>query len=551
MSKELIESHRQRLEQLKDLRSPYDADYQELSQFLLFRRGVFAGDTQGSRARRRSKSLDSRPVKALKNLAALMQGGLTSPARPWFGLATRDKDLNEWGPVKRWLDYVKDVMYMAYSRSNFYDSIHTLYEELIGFGSGAMFEQPDATQLLRFYPATVGSYWLASSDRNAVDTVYRIFTQSLRQVATRFGAERLSPQHQDILQKRPYTNIDLVHVVGPRDAWDSRSKNVTNLPFYDLYFEKDCDHNLLQESGHNEQPWLVTRWDVSGTDTYGYGPGHDVLADVKQLTAVRRDLTAAISKELNPPMQTPTGMNQRLNMLPGASNPRPRAGDKIEPLFQIQPRIRESVELQQDIRQAILEGFFNDLLIFILNKPNVTATEIAERQEEKLLLLGPVIERQQSELLDPITDRTFGILNRLGLIPPAPQELQGMELKVEYISLLAQAQKLVGTQAVDQVVQSALGAAQFDPSVLDKINLDEFIDIKADLLGTRGKLVRTDEEVQIIRQNRAKERAAANAMVAAQQGAQTAKTLSDTPMGESNALDAVMGGGVMSPQQQR
>ncbi|MEW5726178.1 MAG: portal protein, partial [Thermodesulfobacteriota bacterium] len=186
--------------------------------------------------------------------------------------------------------------------------------------------------------------------------------------------------------------------------------------------------------------------------------------------------------------------------------------------------------------------FFNDLFVFLLRRPGVTATEVVERHEEKLLLLGPVIERQQSELLDPLIERAFGILERSGRLPGAPPEIQGHDLKVEYISLLAQAQKLVGTQAVQSVLQFVGGAAAIDPRVLDKIDLDEAVDVYAEMTGVPPRVVRADEEVEKLRAERAESSRRDQAAQAALAAIQGAKSLSETKTGERNALTDLISG---------
>ena len=58
------------------------------------------------------------------------------------------------------------------------------------------------------------------------------------------------------------------------------------------------------------------------------------------------------------------------------------------------------MQVGRDTQNAIKQGFFNDLFLMILSDKNMTATEVARRHEEKLAILGPVIERQNSEMLD-------------------------------------------------------------------------------------------------------------------------------------------------------
>jgi hypothetical protein len=188
------------------------------------------------------------------------------------------------------------------------------------------------------------------------------------------------------------------------------------------------------------------------------------------------------------------------------------------------------------------------LMMAQTDRRQMTATEVAERHEEKMLQLGPVLERLEDELLDPLIDRVFAIALRAGHIPPPPQELQGQELRVEYISILAQAQKLLGTASVERLAGFVGNLAAVNPGVLDKVNMDAMVSEYSEMLGTNPNLLHPDEQVQQARQARAQQQ---QALMAQQQMAgmvQGAKTLSETDMEGDTALNRLMGtlGGMAS-----
>jgi hypothetical protein len=540
MGDERTRRYRRTLAELDLQRKPYESEWKDLSRYLLYRRGLFDGDRPGRAASRRSESLDSRPAKSLRNFAAFMHAGLTSPARPWFKLTTQDPELMEFGPVRDWVFGVEQAMYHAYRKSNFYSTVHTGYLELIGFGVGCIFEEEDDESFIRFHPLTIGEYWIAQNHRGAVDTLYRRFSMTARAMAQKFGREKLSHAVKTALDRKDLTWFDVVHVVEPREQYDPRRMDRNNLPYASAYFEMNGTHELLWNGGYHEFPYLISRWETTGNEVWGAGPAHDVLPDIKQLTAVIRTQTTAIHKELDPPMALGSGMKDRLNLMPGTQHPGllSSAGDiQAKPIYQVRPDLAAGVTLRQDIRQAIMEGFFNDLFLFLLQRPNMTATEVVERHEEKLLLLGPAIERQQYELFNPLTERTFGVLMRSESLPPPPEELQGQELKVEYISLLAQAQKVIGTQAVDSAVQFAASMASLWPEVLDKINADEALDVRSDLIGVRPGIIRTDAQTAAMRKDRAQKAQAAAADQSTMNMIQAGKTMSEIKTGEDrNAL---------------
>jgi len=169
-----------------------------------------------------------------------------------------------------------------------------------------------------------------------------------------------------------------------------------------------------------------------------------------------------------------------------------------------------------------------------------TAREIQEKHEEKLLILGPVLERNQNELLDPLIDNVFEYALAANLFPPPPEEMQGQEINVEYVSMLAQAQKSVGIGSIDRLLGQVGGMAQFNPAILDKLKPDEIVDAYADMLGVAPSLIMANADVAIIRKQRAEALAKQQQLQAIQQGAETMKTMSETETPEGgNALDQI------------
>jgi len=554
--KERIERHNSILAELKKKRLPHETGWRDLSRFLLPAHGLYDSEKPGERSPRKLESLDSRPRKNLSNFAAMMHSGHTSPARPWFKITTEDPDLMDFAPVRDWVSFVEKLFYQAYRKSNFYASVHTGYIELAGFGVQAMLQEESWESILHFATQTIGTYWIAQNHQGVVDTLYRKFSMTARQMAARFGKDNLSSHAKSALDnKQDLQEFNVIHAVEPREFYDPRKVDNSNMPFVSCYFEdgennRELPDNFLREGGYHDFPFRVARWETFGNEVYGTSLGLDVLPDIKQLTAVIRTQTTSIHKELDPPMALASGMKDRLNLMPGTQHPGllNQQGEPLaKPVYSPNPNLQHGVALRQDIREAITEGFFNDLFLFLIQRPNMTATEVAERHEEKLLLLGPAIERQQSEFFNPLADRTYGILDRNGYIPPPPRELENKELKVEYISLLAQAQKQVGTQAISSTTQFAAGLSQFWPDALDKINPDEAIDAWADLSGSEPKMINTEQQVLEIRQTRAEQKQAAAMNEAMMNAAQAGKTMSETKINpdERTALTdvaAAMGG---------
>jgi len=539
-----ITQKRDRLKALEEERDTWIPHWQEITDYVLPRKGEYltSGSIPNIGKKKHSKIIDGTATRALRVLAAGMQGGLTSPARPWFRLKLPDEDLMEFGPVRVWLHDVFVKMRDVFNRSNFYTSIHSIYSELGGFGTALQFEDVNFEKVIHFRVMTVGEYCIATNDEGEVDTVYRRYWMTAGQILRQFGYDKLSLPTKQLIDNNSLDKwIQVVHAVEPNTERDERMVDNQNFQFSSLYFEYDnkgSTSGYLRKSGYPEFPYQAPRWDVTGSEIYGRSPGMDILAETKELQEVSKGQVKAIHLETDPPMRVPAEYVGKLIRLPGGINPiDSNEGKAVGRLFDFKLDIGAVTALRDDIRLQIRDGLFNDLFLMMIDTPTEkTATEIAARQEEKLLMLGPVIERQFYELLDPLIDRTFGIMNRFGMFRPPPKEIQGMPIDVEYVSLLAQAQKLVGTQAISAFTGFAIGISEIYPPALDKVDFDEAIDQYGDMTGVPPTIVRADDHVAVIRKKRAAELAKQQQMQQEIASIQGAKEMSETNTEGSNAL---------------
>lgn len=536
---------------LESRRSGWEPLWRDIAEYVVPYKGRFgsASSREPDRGERRGgRIIDSTATRAVRVLAAGMQGGLTSPARPWFRLRLADRDLMEFGPVRVWLDDVEGRVYNALARSNFYQSIHGMYTELGAFGSADLYHAHDAERGMNFTCLSCGEYAWAANAHGRVDTVVRRSVMTARQVAERYGEQAMSAAARRMLRKEPYGFLEVVHLVMPRRERDSGRRDRLNMPWASLVFEAartgdGPGADLLHEGGYEEFPHLCARWDVSGSDVYGRSPGMDALPDVKMLQEMAKSQLLAVHKVVNPPMRVPTGYKQRLNLIPGAQNyVNPNQPDALAPLYQINPDIQAVSYKIDDVRRAIREGFFNDLFLMFAGdaRSNVTAAEVMERSQEKLLMLGPVIERYQTEILDPLISRSFGILSRAGALPPVPPELAGEEMNIEYVSVLAQAQKQSAGHAIRQLAGDVERMATVAPQVLDKLDFDQCVDQLAAIAGAPARIIRSADEVRGVREAREAallERAQEEQMLRLARGA---KELSGVETEQGNAVDIVL-----------
>lgn len=539
-----------RFKSLKTERSEWDTHWRDLSEHFLPRTGRFTTSDVNRSNKRWNSIYDSTGTRALRTLSAGMMSGMSSPARPWFRLAIPDTEMMEHTPVKLWLNEVTKRMREVFARSNTYRALSTVYEELGLFGTAASIVVPDYDGVIRHYPLTAGEFALATDNRREVCTMYREWDMTVSQVVREFGLANCSQTVKNLYEnggKGLDAWITVAHCIEPRYDRDNSKKDNVNMPWASVYFEVGGDdRKLLRESGFKEFPTIAPRWAVTGNDVYGYSPAMEALGDVKQLQHEQLRKAEAIDYMTKPPLQLPTSlMNQQVNRHPGGIvfADQPQAGGGIRPLFETQLNLQHLLLDIQDVRERINGAFFADLFLMLANdnRSGTTATEIAERHEEKLLMLGPVLERLHNEMLDPMINTTFNYMLGGGLLPEPPEELQGMDLQVEFVSTLAQAQRAVGVQSVDRLLGTVGAVAGLRPEVVDKIDADQIIDAYADMLGVDPSLIVADDKVAMIRQQRAQQQQQQQMTEAMPQMAQTAKAVSDINLTEDNALASVLG----------
>lgn len=482
--------------------------------------------------------VDATGILAMRTLAAGLQGGLTSPARPWFRLSLDDTELARSRAGQAWLDEVAVRMRSVFQRSNFYNAMHTLYGELGTFGTAFVFELADPQNGFRFVPLCAGEYALDCDATRKVDTVFRRSAMTLRQIVQAFGPAALPETLREAARRNPDDRRNVIQAVYRRENTQQGQIDPARMPVASVHWleGRDGNRHALKVSGFRSFPGFGPRWDVAGNDVYGRSPAMDALPDCRMLQQMGVTTLKAIHKAVDPPMSVAAGLRSvGLDLTPGGVNYVDSAPGQspqaATPLLQINPDLGTARKAMESVQDQIRKGLYNDLFKLILEgRSGVTASEIAAREEEKLILVGPVLERLHDELFIPLMDRTFECMRDLDMLPPCPPELAGRRLRVEFVSLLAQAQKLVGINAADQYLALTLKASAAWPEALDTLNVDHLLDNYAESLGLPVNLTRSSEERQQMRAARA-EAAQTQAMTeAVQKGVGMVRELAQTPL---------------------
>lgn len=532
---------------LRMARSSYWTHWRELADFLLPRRYKWLitpnESTQGSPINHHI--LDATGTIAARRLASGMMSGITSPTRPWFKLRIPGLVDNETDPASVWLAEVETRMMRVFAESNFYAAMATMYFDLVVFGSACMLIYEDYEDVIRCFNPCAGEYYLGNSSKMRVNTVFREFTMTVQQTVEEFGEDKVSDGVAATfkLQDRAglSTNLVICHAVRPL-------KNKSG-KYEEVYWEQGSTNTkILRRKVFQEWPACCPRWDLTSNEAYGRSPGMDALPDVKQLQQETRRKAQALDKMVNPPMVADMQLkNQPASLLPGGVtyvSGLQRGTQAFQPAYQVMPPIAELMNDIAQVQGRIGDIFFNDLFMMISSLETVrTATEIDARREEKLVQLGPVLERFENEALDPCINRVFNIMLRAGLLPPAPEEIQGQELQIQYVSMLAEAQRASGTVAIERLLQIAGNMMAVDQTVMDNIDLDRVVQEYANILNVSPSLLRDSETLLALREQRAEQVAAKEALAMGSQVAQGAETLSKTDVGGGmNALSAMIGG---------
>ncbi|KAA0020730.1 phage tail protein [Salinicola corii] len=550
--------------ELKNERTSWETVWKELSSYFQPLKAKFLCDDNASkRESRENKLVDNTGVLASRTLASGMMAGITSPARPWFKFELPDEDLNDDQEVQVWLEDTTKRCLAAMSRSNVYSVLNKAYLDLGVFCTHCFLLLEDDVDDIRAVAMPIGSYCLDIDYRGRVNTMYREYRMTVHQVVDEFGKDAVSDRVRRNYEKggaELQQKVDIIHAIEPNPDHDPDSRDAKKLPFRSIYIEKGSNEGdgLLRHSGFHENPIIAPRWMTQAGETYGTGPGWDGRGDCKALQLMQSDKHKAVAKLINPPLNVPSGMQNagRVSLNPGAVNyydemTGASGGKGIHPVYQMTFDIGAVLQDIQDTRQRINEAFYVDLFRLLMNddRSGITAREVQERHEEKMLLLGPVLESVQKDLQEPLLDRVFGILWRRGKLMPPPEimaEMEDNQIRVEYTSVLAQAQRLVGIQSTERFLSFAGNMAGAFPSVLDNINQDKAIRDYGESVGVSPTIFNSEEDVAAARQAKQQQQQAQQMAEAAQQGIQGAKLLSETDTGDgTNALQTLTQGGYL------
>ena len=499
-------------------RAEWEAEWKTISDYLLPGRGIYQLYTK-PRKRKLTNPNVINPTgrEAQKVLTSGLHGGLTSPSRPWLALEYEDENTNDIHPLVSWMSSNEKRLGAAFASSNFYQTIHSFYTEYSGYGTGAIYVGEDSDKPFRFEVLTAGEYAFAVDSTGRPNKFYRTIFMTPQMMVHKFGEKNVSDTVREAYKKeetRDTQYLTVVQAITPDRYLDK--------PFRSVYFELGSNANTrgenkpLKVSGFYEFPFMVGRWDIIGADTYGLGPGSEAIPNIKRLQELEKAFLIATHKTINPPLNVPSKLRGKVVTLPGGLNYYSNPNEKVDSLYNMNLNFPGIMEAIARVEESIEKIFFNDVFLTSSRDPNASPLRTGEvnmRSEERLLRLGPVIERLGHEVFIPLVERCFNIMLRKGLFEQLSPDLAQMagNYKIKLISPLAQSQKIMEAQPIERLLQFVGGAAQFDPEALDKIDIDKTIDEYQDVTGAPINILRSDDDIVDIRTKRAQQQSAEKA----------------------------------------
>lgn len=491
-----------RFDQMDGNRSQWRTHWDEVQEKVCPRKDTIFRDSFVRGEKKHNRIYDTFGILSNDFLSSALHGLLTNPASIWFGLTTGDDKLDERDNVKAWLQDSTRIMINTMNASNFQTEIHEVYQDHGCFGTSVLRVVEDEIDDIRFAARPIYEFTIDENARGVIDTVFYEYEMTVRQIAEEFGVEVLSHDLMKKLEADPQWREKVLHAVIPATDLVSFLNPIGDKKFVSYKVLK-ATKQVLEKKGFFENPYIVSRWTKLSGEIYGRSPGMKALAELKMTDAMKKATIEAAQLAVAPPLQAPDdGV-----LLPIKTAPRSvnffRAGskDRIEPLNTgSDPRLgEEMIRLQHEI---IGRHFFLDKLN-VREADRMTATEIIQRRDEQLRVLGPILGRQHNELLKPLVERVFNILDRRGKIPAPPEELVNRRVEVQYTSQIAKAQRAAEADQIIKAMQIIQPFIQLNPEAMDNIDVDQVVRIAGKIYGLPHEMLRDEAETRDIRSDRA------------------------------------------------
>lgn len=532
---EVFDYIKKRQSRMEGDRQTWEEHWQQILDYVMPRKA----DITFTRSQGESRTdilFDSTAITANNLLAASLQGTLTSPSLAWFHLKLRNEELNNQREVQLWLEDTARRMYDMFNESNFNTEVHEMYLDLTSIGTGAMLVEDGDVGLpdegVHFRTLHIAEYYIQENINGQVDTLYRKYAMTARQAVQEFGEENLGEKVLKAAKEKPDKSFTFIHAVEPTADYErALGKSKTKLPFHSCHVCEE-DQMVVRTSGYQEFPYLVPRWAKATGEIFGRSPSYNALPDIKTLNKAVEIGLKAWAKAIDPPLLvTDDGVIGRVRMTPAGITV-VRSDGAVKPL-QIASNWQVTDMKENQLRTAIRQAYYSDQLQ-LQEGPQMTATEVQVRYELMQRLLGPTLGRFQTEFLNPLIERVFGLMFRKGQFMTPPDNISEANMDIEYVGPLARSQRMEEAVAVERLYQLAMTIGQANPEIMDLIDHDKAVRLRAKLLGVPKNILRGEAEVNQIRQQRMQQQQMA---MQQQQALEQAKTANETAKAAQTAAN--------------
>lgn len=492
-------------QRLQSERSVYDNHCKEIAELILPRQDVFFNKKDPEGDKRNEKIISSVPQEALNKFAAAMESILTPRASRWHKLTVGDESLNRIQEVQEYLDVVTNILFKKRyaTTANYASQQHEAFMSLGAFGTSVMMTSDDPTNDGVIYKTShISENSFLEDSAGRINENYRKYELTAQQAVEKFRTQKLPPKIIDAAEKTPSEKFEFVHCVRLNEDRRPSAKDFKSFKYSSFHVAVDSAQ-LIGEGGFRTFPYHISRYVTAPNEKYGRSPGMTALGEIKMVNAMRKSDLRARHMAIDPPilLGSARGM-RRPQLMPSGVNygALDENGNPLMKPYNNQARIDVSNDAVNTSNKIINDIFLVTLFQILVDTPQMTATEVLQRAQEKGALLSPTAGRQQSEALGPMIEREIDLLSFAGVLPPMPDALveAGGEIDIEYTAPLNVMQRSGDAAAVTSLVNDVIPIAQFDPSILQRIDFDEYLDIMKESRGVPAKLLRSREEVEAI-----------------------------------------------------
>lgn len=545
------------LGQLQGDRSSWESQWQQLQAFFAPRSAQWNYSTTNQGQRQDYSIINETGLLALRTLAAGMITGMSSQTRAWFKLGFEDQAINDLQDVRDWCEKVEEITRRVFLKSNFYQTLLNCYSEQGLYGTTAFLMLEDPKTVINCHPYPLGSYYLMQDDTLRIDGCIREVAMTVRQIVERFGYDNVSDQVKVLydspsggVKETRYPIVSVIH----KGSYFAPMKFEPPMPWVSVWYEKGAFNpkkGILRRSGFLESPLMAGRWKVTGENVYGESAGMDCLGSVMSLQAWEERLAQGAERQSNPTMLAGADLDPlKYTTLPGDvmfADTKDVSG-VLRSAYDINYRLDVYVNQIQRIEARVNDAMFRSTFQMFTDsdRREITAEEIRAKLQEKMQVLGPVVERNVGEILAPSVMRALSIEMRAGLLPMMPDPIKGRPIKLEFVSILAAAQKMSGLNNISALTTFVGSEAALNSGAVDMIDWDESVREYAKLADVPAKIVRAPDQVAALRNDRARQQQMAQTADNAQKLAGAAATLADAHTGTGSLLDQALpalGGG--------